>query len=150
MADREYSGRERSGRAVEIRVAAQLNNLGMLRAIAAAVGAFERLDDDGVADLRLAVDEACTCLIRLASSDAPLTVVVDPTDVDLAVEVLAPCADDQFLSPGTFSWYVLSSLADQVETFHDGVDQDDPDWKLGIRLTTRRVGSVRWRGSSTL
>jgi len=50
-----------------------------------------------------------------------------------------PGDDEHSLSPGSFSWYVLSSLADHVEPFRDGDDPADPDWLMGIRLTTRRM-----------
>ncbi len=64
--------------AVELRVAARLENLAVLRTLVGAVGTFADLDLDSVADLRLAVDEACTLLIRSASPGAALAVVVDP------------------------------------------------------------------------
>ncbi len=47
-------------RSVELRVAARLENLAVLRTLVAAAATFEDLDIDSVADLRLAVDEACT------------------------------------------------------------------------------------------
>ena len=109
MRGRERWGDRRSGNAVEVRVAARLDNLAVLRTVAAAIGAFARLDDAAVADLRL------------------------------AVEVSVPGDDEHSLSPGSFSWYVLSSLADHVEPFRDGDDPADPDWLMGIRLTTRRM-----------
>ena len=67
-------------RAVELHVAARLENLAMLRTLVGAIGTFEDLDFDAVADLRLAVDEVCTRLIRSATPDATLVVVVDPRD----------------------------------------------------------------------
>ena len=60
------NGQLRGARSVELRVAAKLENLAMLRTLVAAVGTFEDLDFDSVSDLRLAVDEACTRLIRSA------------------------------------------------------------------------------------
>ena len=59
-------------------MAATLENLAVLRTLVAAVGTFEDLDFDSVADLRLAVDEACTRLIRSAVPDSTLLLVVDP------------------------------------------------------------------------
>ena len=53
-------GDRRSPAAVELSVAAQVENLAMLRTLVGAVGTFSDLDFDAVADLRLAVDEACT------------------------------------------------------------------------------------------
>ena len=65
----------RSAGAVEVRVAARLENLAVLRTLIGAVGTFEDLDFDAVADLRLAVDEACTRLIRSAAAAATLAPV---------------------------------------------------------------------------
>lgn len=59
--------RQRGHRAVELHVAARLENLAMLRTLVGAIGTFEDLDFDAVADLRLAVDEVCTRLIRCAT-----------------------------------------------------------------------------------
>ena len=143
MADGTIPGTTRGPQAIEIRAAARLENLAMLRAVAAAIGAVEDLNADGVADLRLAVDEACTCLIRLASPDAALTVVIDPTDGELMVEVSAACDNDQGVAEDSFSWHVLSTLADDLHTFHDGREPGDPDRVMGIRLTMRPMGPAR-------
>lgn len=73
MADSDLptKGRQRGVRAVELNVAARLENLALLRTLVGAIGTFEDLDFDAVADLRLAVDEVCTRLIRSALPDAP-------------------------------------------------------------------------------
>ena len=127
--------------AVELRVAARLENLAMLRTLVGAVGAYADLDFDSVADLRLAVDEACTRLIRSARPGAVLAVVVDPRDDAVVVEVAAECDDDDVVSPGSFSWHVLSSLTDDVRTFVDGAAVGGR--VFGITLTTRRAGLPR-------
>src|SRR6201990_2159298 len=54
------NGHLRSDRSVELRVAAKLENLAGLRTLVAAVGTFEDLDFDSVADLRLAGGEGWT------------------------------------------------------------------------------------------
>ena len=69
------NGLHHSAQSVELRVAATLENLAVLRTLVAAIGTFEDLDFDAVADLRLAVDEACTRLIRSAVPDATLLLV---------------------------------------------------------------------------
>lgn len=133
--------------AVELRVAARLENLALLRTLVGAVGTFADLDLDSVADLRLAVDEACTLLIRSAFPGTALLVVVDPRDDDVVVEVAAVCETDDVVSPGSLSWMVMSSLTDAVQVFHDGVHPDgngNPAGRLfGITLTTRRAGASR-------
>ena len=72
------NGQLTSARSVEFRVAAELENLAVLRTLVGAVGTFEDLDFDAVADLRLAVDEACTRLIKSAVPDSTLVLVVRP------------------------------------------------------------------------
>jgi anti-sigma regulatory factor (Ser/Thr protein kinase) len=106
--------RQRGQRAVELHVAARLENLAMLRTLVGAIGTYEDLDFDAVADLRLAVDEVCTRLIRSATADATLIVVVDPQENELVVEASAACDTHDVVSPGSFSWHVLTSLADDV------------------------------------
>src|SRR5277367_3049861 len=114
------TNQQRGDRAIEVRVAAKLENLAVLRTLVGAVGTFEDLDFDAVADLRLAVDEVCTRLIRSAVPDATLAVVVDPRDDELVVEASTTCDNYDVVTPGSFSWHVLTSLADDVQTFHDG------------------------------
>ena len=135
--------RQRGHRAVELHVAARLENLAMLRTLVGAIGTYEDLDFDAVADLRLAVDEVCTRLIRSATADATLIVVVDPQENELVVEASAACDTHDVVSPGSFSWHVLTSLADDVQTFHDGREPNETGSVFGIRLTARRAAVGR-------
>jgi serine/threonine-protein kinase RsbW len=128
---------QRGDRAIELRVTATLENLAVLRTLVGAVGTFEDLDFDAVADLRLAVDEVCTRLIRSAVPGATLEIVIDPHDSELRIEASTACASEDVVSPGSFSWHVLTSLADDVQTFQNG------DGVFGVTLTTRRADSHR-------
>ena len=144
MADDENknNGHQRGDRSVEIRVPAELDNLAVVRTVVAAIGTFEDLDFDAVSDLRLAVDEACTRLIRSAVPNSTLVVGVHPTDHEVVVDVSTTCTTDDILTPGSFSWHVLSSLTDEVTTFQDG--QGAPEGRVfGISMTTRRASSLR-------
>ena len=127
---------QRSPAAIELRVAARLENLALLRTMVVAVGTFS--------DLRLAVDEACTALIGSATAEAMLEVVVDPRKDVVVVEAWTTCdARDEVVSEGSISWHVLSSLTDEVQTFRNGhVDGHESGAHVfGITLTTRRAGS---------
>ena len=128
-------------RSVEIRVAARLENLAVVRTLVAAVAAFEDLDFDVVADLRLAVDEACTALIRAAVPDSSLHLVIDPRDETVVITASSTCTGAAVLEPGSFSWHVLSSLTDEVNTFNG--DGPDVGQVFGITLTTRRASLLR-------
>lgn len=144
MSDAELLARHQRGhRAVELQVAARLENLAVLRTLVGAIGTFEDLDFDAVADLRLAVDEVCTRLIRSATPDAVLSVVVDPRDNELVVEASAACDTHDVVTPGSFSWHVLTSLADDVQTFHDGREPHATGSVFGITLTARRSAPSR-------
>ena len=126
---------------VEFRVAAKLENLAVLRTLVAAVATFEDLDMDTVADLRLAVDEACTRLIRSAVADATLVVTVRSGENEVKINAATTCTTSDIMAPGSFSWHVLSSLTDEVSTFQDGHESDGA--LFGISMTTRRVSSLR-------
>ncbi|MDX1884110.1 ATP-binding protein [Mycolicibacterium sp. 120270] len=143
MADENNSnGHRRGDRSVEVRVAAQLENLAVVRTVVAAIGTFEDLDFDAVSDLRLAVDEACTRLIRSAMPDSTLVLVVHPRENEVVVEASTTCKSQDILTPGSFSWHVLSSLTDEVKTFQDGQGVEEGQL-FGISMTTRRASSLR-------
>ena len=131
------------GQPVEFRVPARLESLAVVRTLVSALGTMEDLDLDAVADLRLALDEACTALIRCAVPNSLLTIVVRPREEDLWIAVSAPCLEDNVLRPGTFSWHVISSLTHNVETFRDGAEVGDPGRVFGITMTARRLDTTR-------
>ncbi|WP_422749095.1 ATP-binding protein [Mycobacterium sp. WMMD1722] len=137
-----HDGQVGADRSVELRVAAKLENLAVLRTLVAAVGTFEDLDFDAVSDLRLAVDEACTRLIRSAVPDSTLMVVVHPRESEVVVDASTTCQTSDILAPGSFSWHVLSSLTDEVRTFSNGTGPGDGP-VFGISMTTRRASSLR-------
>ncbi|HZQ30507.1 MAG TPA: ATP-binding protein [Mycobacterium sp.] len=133
----------RQGQPVEFRVPARLESLVVVRTLVAALGTLEDLDLDAVADLRLALDEACTALIRCAAPDSRLKVTVRPREHDLWISVSAPCVSDDVLRPGTFSWHVITSLTEDVETFRDGADVGERGHVFGITMTARRLDTGR-------
>jgi serine/threonine-protein kinase RsbW len=136
------NGQHAIARSVEIRVPAQLENLAVVRTVVAAIGTFEDLDFDAVSDLRLAVDEACTRLIRSAVPNSTLVLAVHPRESDVVVEASTTCKTPDILTPGSFSWHVLSSLTDEVTTFQDGHGTEEGQ-VFGISMTTRRASSLR-------
>ncbi|OBK75843.1 ATP-binding protein [Mycobacterium sp. 1164985.4] len=140
MADvaKKNNGHGHGARSVELRVAAELENLAVLRTLVAAVATFEDLDFDAVADLRLAVDEACTRLIRSALPNSTLLLVIDPRDDAVVIDASTTCKSSDILAPGSFSWHVLSSLTDEVKTFENGQGPEDAQ-VFGISMTTRRA-----------
>lgn len=132
-----------SERAVELRVTPRLESLAVVRMVVGAIATFEDLDVDTVADLRLAIDELCTQLIRSATPEATLAIIIDPHDDDVTVQASAACDGADVLAPGSFSWHVLTSLVDDVQTFHDGAESEGGSALFGVTLTTRRADTGR-------
>lgn len=132
-----------SERAVELRITPRLESLAVVRMLVGAIATFEDLDVDTVADLRLAIDELCTQLIRSAAPDATLTVIVDPRDDEVTIKASAACDRTDVLASDSFSWHVLTSLVDDVQTFHDGHESGNAGAVFGVTLTTRRAGTRR-------
>jgi anti-sigma regulatory factor (Ser/Thr protein kinase) len=137
--ERERKERLHGERAVELRVAPRLENLAVVRTLVGAVGTFEDLNVDTVSDLRLAIDELCTQLIRSATPDATLVVVIEPRDDEVVVQASAACSTFDAMAPGSFSWHVLTTLTDDAQSFHDG--HETAGQVFGVTLTTRRAGS---------
>jgi serine/threonine-protein kinase RsbW len=101
--------------AVDVVCPATAAQLPVLRAIATSIALRADADLDLVADLRLAVDEACTTLIRSAGPEEPLRCRFSGTagtvSIDASVwsEHAAPAEDE-------LGALLLASLADQVST----------------------------------
>ena len=86
--------------------------LGVLRTAAAGLAARLHFTLDEIEDLRIAVDEACAMLIRLATPGAALRCRFALTDDELGVEVAVPTTQDATLpAPSSFAWKVLTALA---------------------------------------
>ncbi|WP_286174705.1 anti-sigma factor [Mycobacterium sp. DL99] len=104
---------------------------------------YEDLSGDTAADLALAVDEACTVLIGLASPGATLALVEHPRARELSVRVSTICdsvdSDADSVLSG-FSRRVLEALTDEVDTFVDDADfrRRGSGRVVGISLTIRR------------
>ncbi len=86
-----------------------------IRTVAADLAARADFDLDAIDDLRMAVDDACAMLVRIAAAKATLgcrfTVGLERIEVTVEVDV-----DDGAdpLPMGSFSWRVLECLADEV------------------------------------
>ena len=61
---------------------------------------------------------------------------------EVVVEASTTCKSQDILTPGSFSWHVLSSLTDEVKTFQDGQGVEEGQL-FGISMTTRRASSLR-------
>lgn len=101
---------------VEVRVPAEAAQLAVLRAVVGDLAMRADYDVDSIADLRLAVDEACSSLVRLADSEATLVCRFHTGEDHLSVVAQVLSADGFGPRKDTFSWRVLSALADTVSS----------------------------------
>lgn len=101
---------------VEVRVAAEPAQLAVMRAVIGDLAMRADFDVDSIADLRLAVDEACSSLVRLSSPEASLTCRFNCDGADVSVSAEVHSEEASAPRKDTFSWRVLSALADTVTT----------------------------------
>ena len=101
--------------ATEVRTAASATAIPTIRMVAADLAARADFDLDSVDELRMAVNEACALLVRIAARHARLTCTftVGPDRVEVAVEVDVDEKGNP-LTPGSIGWRVLNCLADEV------------------------------------
>ncbi|SHN48026.1 ATP-binding protein [Cryptosporangium aurantiacum] len=107
--------------AVEVICPATAEQLPVLRAIATSIALRADADLDMVADLRLAVDEACSALVRAAGPDEPLhcRFIQHPDAVEVVAAVWSPqsaSAEDEL------GVLLLSSLTDRIATETQALD----------------------------
>ncbi len=100
---------------LELRAAGTTVVIPTIRTVAADLAARADFDLDAIDDLRMAVDDLCAMLVRIAAADATLRCrfTVSPERIEVAadIEVDEPA---QPVSTRTFGWRVLECLADDV------------------------------------
>ncbi|MGW5644342.1 ATP-binding protein [Saccharopolyspora sp. NPDC003752] len=99
---------------VEVRAAARPGSLTVMRVVAADIAMRADFDVDAIADVRLAVEEACASLVKLAAPEEPLVCRFRTDDCRMAVTAEVTSAHPVGPSTATLSWRVLTALADSV------------------------------------
>nr|WP_078327193.1 ATP-binding protein [Mycobacteroides salmoniphilum] len=132
------SGSHADDRSLTFQTAARLDNLAMIRTVVAAAATLDDADMDTVADLKLATDEACTRLIRASVPEATLTVRLDFHSDRLGIVAFTNCMPGEVFPLDSFSWHVLSSLVDHVETFEEDDSADSARRIVGVTMITGR------------
>lgn len=102
---------------VELRVPADAEHLILIRAIAHAVSCREGFEPDESTDITVAVDEACTSLIRRSVPGALLTCRLQVTFGTLRVAVSTTTFDGGVPNEHSFGWQVLDTVTDSVSAW---------------------------------
>jgi serine/threonine-protein kinase RsbW len=121
---------------VRLRVPARAVSLAMVRSLVGQLSGQVDLDVDAMSDLRLAVDEACSCLVRIAAGEAALNCefTVSAEMVEVVVSTVADPPEATVNTRG-FGWRVLCTLTDHVDVESE---VDGPRCRLTIRFTKYR------------
>jgi serine/threonine-protein kinase RsbW len=121
---------------IELRLGADLVHLPIVRSVAATIATRADFDLDAIADLRLAVDEACSTLITRAVPGTTMRCRFTVTDHELRFVGTVWSASEGTPSTKSFGWRVLTTLTDAVDS---RVNSNGQGHQVEIELSKRRV-----------
>ena len=129
------------GEIVELRVDAKLESLSLVRAMTSAVAMRADYDIDAIADLRLAVDEICTMLVRRAAPGAALRGRFSLLPHSLTFETAVRVDDAAPVPQRSLSWRLLTALVDSAAADVRADAGGHPELVIEV-LVTRKVGTL--------
>jgi serine/threonine-protein kinase RsbW len=132
----------RAEHAVDVRVDADPEQVGLLRGFAASIAIRMDFDVDAIEDLRMAVDEACLMLVRAGAPGSSLHCSFHLGAEELRVHARVETAGDAPValpSADTLSWHILTSLADSVT---EDVTELPTGHQVSIDLVSRQKGAT--------
>lgn len=121
---------------IQLRLAADLVNLPIVRSVVATIATMADFDLDAIADLRLAVDEACSTLITRAVPGTVMSCRLSVAGNSLCFVGTVESATGTEPSTKSFGWRVLTTLTDLVNS---RVSSNGRHHRLDIELAKRRV-----------
>jgi len=124
------------GEVIEVRLPAEPTHLPVLRTFTADLATRLDFNLDEVADLRMAVDEACAGLVARAVKATQLSCAFRLEPDALLVVATARTTDGTPPARDTFGWRVLTALVDKVDT------EAEPDGLVTVKLYKRRAGTA--------
>lgn len=120
---------------IQLRCPADYRQLSLVRAVAANIAAHDGFGVDGVADVQMAVDEACSSLIARAMPEARLDCHFHAFEGRVQVRIRVPTNDPEPVDQHTFGWRVLNTLTDSVGCW---VAPSDSGFLTYVELTKLR------------
>ncbi len=121
---------------IELWLGADLAHLPIVRSVVATLATRADFDLDSIADLRLAVDEACSTLITRALPGSTMRCRFAVQDDELRFQGTVLSDSDSAPSTKSFGWRVLSTLTDSVDAH---VKSNGQGHQVDIELAKRRV-----------
>lgn len=105
-----------ANRAVEVAIDAEPELVPVVRNVAADLAIRMDLRLDTIADLRLAVDEACALLLSHAAASTMLRCRFTLGEGTVTARVEIPCRPDTAIREEGFNWHVLRALVQSVHS----------------------------------
>lgn len=126
---------------VEVRVPAGPRAVITMRTVAADLAARAEFTLDAIADLRMAVDEACSSLVALARPDTRLTCIFNVHEEHITVTASVLTTGAERLDTDSFGWRVLTTLAGDVRMLSATPGLDGDPFRLALRMSVQRLGT---------
>lgn len=123
---------------VEIKVAADLGQLPILRALAETVALLSDLTLEEVSDIRLAVDEVASSLIVGATPGSTVCCEFTIGRNTMRVRVSAVSAQESLPDQNGFGWHVLRTLTDSISAGHGPYDDTVSGYPTAIEFRKAR------------
>ncbi|MEV0855402.1 ATP-binding protein [Nocardia fluminea] len=121
-----------------VRLDADLSQVVMLRAVAETVALIAGFTVDEVADIRVALDEAATCLILDAVPESEIHCEVSADAFRIRIAVSAICDSDHPIDTTGFGWHVMHSITDHLAAEHAAYDHEQEGYPVTIAFTQVR------------
>lgn len=121
---------------IELRLGAELANLPIIRSLTSSIAMRADFDLDAIADLKLAVDEACSTLIPRATPEAALACTFKVSKDEIGFAVRVPSTSDAEPRSDSFGWQVLTTLTDHARSW---VEPDGTQHVVHIEVAKRRA-----------
>jgi serine/threonine-protein kinase RsbW len=102
------------GAVIDLRVPADAGQLFLVRLLAEGIAARAGFDLDGIADLKMAVDEVAASLVQQADPGARLEFRFRTFDNEVTVSISTSARNGEIPNTQTFGWLVLTTLTDSV------------------------------------
>lgn len=120
---------------IEVRMPVSSAPIWIMRTLAGDMALREDFDLDAVADLRLAVDEACGTVLVRAAPEGTLTcrLLVAPERVEVNTTAAAPAGYPPEVD--SLGWHMLQMLADSVRCW---ISEADGTRLIHVRLTKEK------------
>jgi serine/threonine-protein kinase RsbW len=129
--------REIVGDVVKLRLPADQNQLPLLRLLAEGISARAQFDLTAIADMKLAVNEAATSLIRGVSPGASLDCWFTRCQDALTMTLSTVARSQGTLDTETIGWRLLVAVTDSLATRAQRLSTGF-EWQTRIQLTKRR------------